>query len=155
MPYHVEIQTLTPQPIAVVRRTAKVADLSRVVPEACGEVWNFVRRENIAAGRHVAVYHDDAIHCDIGVELTGGLEVNGPFTGDGTVHYSTLPEGDAATTAHFGPYHLLSGAHEAIHQWCNACGLTMIRPCWEVYGHWTNDPTQIRTDVYYSLARKS
>jgi len=148
MSYHVEIQTLAAQPIAVVRRTALIAELSRVVPDACGEVWNFIRREGIAAGRHVAVYHDDAINCDIGVE------VNGPFTGDGTVSHSTLPAGDVATTAHWGPYHLLGGAHEAIHQWCNARGLTMIRPCWEVYGHWNDDPAQVRTDVFYLLAKQ-
>ncbi len=145
MPYHVEIKHLPAQPIAVVRRTARPEELSRVVPEACGAVWDFLRAAGIAGGRHVAVYLDDVINVDI------GAEVSGPFVGDGTVELSALPAGDAATTAHWGPYPLLGGAHDAVHQWCNERGLKMVRPCWEVYGHWTDDPAQLRTDVYYLL----
>jgi effector-binding domain-containing protein len=146
MSYNVELKRLQPQPIAVVRRTARPEELSRVVPEACGAVWNFLRGAGIAGGRHVAVYLDDVMNVDI------GAEVDGPFTGDGTVMYSNLPAGAVATTAHFGPYHLLGGAHDAIHRWCNERGLKMVCPYWEVYGHWTDDPAQLRTDVFYLLA---
>jgi hypothetical protein len=35
--------------IAVVRRRAAVADLSKVVPAAIGEVWTFIERANFPA----------------------------------------------------------------------------------------------------------
>lgn len=49
MNYRVDVVTVTAQPIAVVRRQAKQAELSRVVPAACGEVWNFVKAAGIPA----------------------------------------------------------------------------------------------------------
>jgi hypothetical protein len=61
-----------------------------------------------------------------------------------------------ATTTHFGPYHLLKGAHEAIRQWCQANGQVQAGPNWEVYGHWkdewNSDPSKICTEVFYLLA---
>jgi effector-binding domain-containing protein len=92
---------------------------------------------------------DDVINVEIGVELES------PFAGHGEVIGSALPAGMVATTVHLGPYQLLGNAHEAIHEWCKQQGHTPIRPCWEIYGHWldewNNDPSKIRTDVYYLL----
>ena len=59
MKYIVEARHVDPLPIAAVRRRARPAELSKVVPDACGEVWNFVRASGIPnTGRMVAVYLD-------------------------------------------------------------------------------------------------
>jgi len=136
-------------PLAVVRRQARPSDLSRVVPDGCGVVWTFVRARKLSAGRNVALYWDGTIRLDVGVEL------GGPFEEEGDIVRSATPAGPAVTVAHFGPYHQLGSAHEAIHQWCSANNRRLAGPSWEIYGHWQDewnaDPSRIRTDIYYLL----
>lgn len=146
MQYDVHVQTLAPRPVAVLRFQAAQSELSKKIPWACGEVWNFLRAAQVkTAGRHVAIYYD----CEINVEC--GAEVDEPFVSDGRVFASATPAGRVATAAHIGPYHLLGGAHQAILHACQAQGHCLAGPNWEIYGHWTDDPTQLRTDVFYLL----
>ena len=150
MSYTVRVEHFPGQPLAVVRRRATKQELGKVVPEACGAVWNVVRaRQFKGAGRHVAVYLDDVFNLEVGVELES------PFGGDGEVIGSSLPAGEVATTTHFGPYQRLGDAHDAIQQWCRSHGREAMLPCWEIYGHWIDewnkDASKIRTDVYYLL----
>lgn len=137
-------------PTAVVRLQATFAQLSKVVPQACGQVWNIIKSQNIpGAGRHVALYRDDVINLEVGVEMAQ------PFAGAGEVIASFLPAGRVAATVHMGPYQHLHFAHVAIRNWCANQGHTLAGPNWEIYGHWdqgwNNDPSQIRTDVFYLL----
>ena len=148
--YEVRLQHVPAVPLAVVRRQTHASALSRVVPEGCGLVWNVVRAQGTRAGRHVAIYWDAAIRADVGVELEG------PFSEQGEVVRSATPAGLAATVTHLGPYQGLGAAHEAIHQWCDAHQHRLAGPKWEIYGHWQrawgDNPSQIRTDVYYLIA---
>jgi effector-binding domain-containing protein len=148
MEYDVRIEQVSSCPLAVVRRRASVQELSKVVPDACGTVWSVVRAQKLTgAGRHVALYWDDVINLEVGVEL------DAPFAGHGEVVHSATPAGTVATAVHFGPYGLLSEAHRAIREWCAKQGCTLAGPAWEIYGHWidewNNDPSKIRTDVFY------
>ena len=153
MQYDIRLEEVGSRPLTVVRRRAAMQELGKVIPEACGLVWNIVRSQNIkGAGRHVAVYLDDVFNLEIGAELES------PFAGHGEVVGSSLPGGTVATTIHFGPYQQLGEAHEAIHRWCKERGHELVRPCWEIYGHWldewNSDPSKIRTDVYYLVAEE-
>ena len=65
----VEQKRLASIPLAVIRRQARAAELSRVVPECCGLVWNAVRAQQVKAGRNVAIYWDSTIRLEVGVEL--------------------------------------------------------------------------------------
>ncbi|MBY0526572.1 MAG: GyrI-like domain-containing protein [Gemmataceae bacterium] len=150
MKYEVRLQQLGSRPLAVVRRRAAPHELSKVVPDACGTVWGVVRGHPIpGAGRHVAVYLDDQINLEVGVELEA------PFAGSGEVVGSATPGGLVATTTHFGPYGLLNQAHEAIRVWCKNHGQPLAGPNWEIYGHWQDewnlDPAKISTEIYYLL----
>src|SRR6516162_5158920 len=134
MQYAVRIEQLSAQPLAVVRRCAAAHELSKVVPAACGTVWNVIRSQQVAgAGRHVAVYLDGQINLEVGVEL------DAPFAGSGEVVGSGTPAGLVATTTHYGPYGLLNKAHEAILRWCGDNGHTLAGPNWEIYGHWQDE----------------
>jgi len=148
--YTVQVQRLDPLPLAVIRRQAKPADLSRVVPECCGLVWEVMRAQKVKAGRHVALYWDGSIRLEVGVEL------HAPFSEQGEVVRSATPGGVVAWTTHFGPYAALDGAHDAIRQWRRASNQHFAGPSWEIYGHgepeWNTDPSRIRTDVYYLLS---
>lgn len=134
-------------PLLVVRRRATQSQLSTVVPQACGVVSDFVRRSGIgSAGRNVAVY----LNADIDLEV--GVEVGADAAGGGDVFRSATPAGLVATTAHIGPYARLGEAHGAVLRWCRDHHHRLAGPSWEVYGHWRDDPQQVRTDVFYLLA---
>jgi effector-binding domain-containing protein len=150
MDYDVRLEQVSSRPLAVVRRKASIPELPKVVPAACGTVWNVVKAQQVAgAGRHVAVYLDDVINLEVGVELEQ------PFAGHGEVVGSATPAGTVATAVHFGPYQRLGEAHQAVRQWCAAHGHVLAGPSWEIYGHWIDewntDPSKIRTDVVYLL----
>jgi effector-binding domain-containing protein len=151
MGYEIQLETISDdRPLAVVRRRARPAEFSKVVPDACGLVWGVLRAHGIkGAGRHVAVYLDDQVNLEIGVEL------DAPFAGHGEVIGSSLPRGLVAGRVHFGPYQKLGDAHAAVHQWCARHGHVLAGPKWEIYGHWVDewneDPSKIRSDVFYLL----
>jgi len=146
MAYRVDVIQAEPIRLAVVRLRATQPELSRVIPAACGEVWNFIRSHQIPdPGRHVAVYLDGVINIECGAEVAS------PFTGANRVVGSATPAGKVATTVHWGPYDRLGDAHEAITRWCAGQQLVTAGPNWEIYGHWTDDPSQLRTDVFYLL----
>lgn len=153
MSYTVRVERVMSRPIAVVRRRAALGELSRVVPEACGLVWKAVKAAQVKdAGRHVAVYRDAG---DGFLDVEVGVEVGTAFPGRDEVVGSVTPAGDAATVIHLGPYQKLGEAHQAIRQWCAAQVRSLAGPCWEIYGHWmdewNNDPSKIRTDIFYLL----
>jgi effector-binding domain-containing protein len=144
--YQVDVKYVNAERTAVVRRRATHSELATVVPQACGEVWAFFRASQLPRpGRNLALYLDGEINLECGVEVTQ------PFVGTDQVVCSSTPAGTVATTAHFGPYHLLGQTHAAICDWCADDGYTPAGPNWEVYGNWTDDPTKLRTDVYYLL----
>jgi effector-binding domain-containing protein len=149
--YVVELRQLESIPLAVIRRQVKAAELSRVVPECCGLVWNVVRAQGVAAGRHVAIYWDGTIRLEVGVEL------HGAFTGHGEVVRSATPGGLTASVTHWGPYSGLGAAHDAVHDWCKATNRRVTGPNWEIYGHWQPqwdaEPSRIRTDVFYRVSQ--
>jgi effector-binding domain-containing protein len=109
-----------------------------------------VRAQRVLAGRNVAVYWDESIRLEVGVELPG------PFAELGEVVRSATPAGAVASTVHFGPYTGLGTAHAAIRRWCKDNNRNLAGPKWEIYGHWqpewNADPSLIRTDVYYLLS---
>ncbi len=148
--YTVQIQRLDSVPLAVIRRQASASELSRVVPQCCGLVWDAVRAQKAQAGRHIAIYWDGSIRLEVGVEFYG------PFAEHGQVVRSAIPAGMVASTTHFGPYSGLGAAHDAVRRWCSANNHSLAGPNWEIYGHWQSEwntnPAQIRTDVYYQLA---
>jgi hypothetical protein len=150
MEYDVRLEQVSSRPLAVVRRRARQQELSKVVPDACGIVWKVIRAQQVpGAGRHVAVYLDDQINLEVGVELEA------PFAGFGEVVGSATPSGLVATTTHYGPYQLMHAAHQAILRWCEDNGHALAGPSWEIYGHWNDewnsDPSKIVTDIYYLL----
>jgi effector-binding domain-containing protein len=148
--YAIRVERQPARQLAVVRRRTTFRELPQVVPAACGEVWGVMKALQVGGlGRHVAIYWDDQVNLEVGVEVAS------PFAGHGQVHGSATPEGMAATTTHFGPYHQLHEAHLAVRKWCEAHGRKLAGPNWEIYDHWKDeyktDPSKIRTDMYYLL----
>ena len=147
--YAVHLARADAIPIAVVRRRAQRSDLSRLVPHSCGLVWDFIRAQGLKGGRHVAVYLNGNIDIEVGVEMAS------PFVEGSDVVRSATPSGLVASAVHRGPYQKLGAAHDAIREWCAANGHPLAGPNWEIYGHWqpewNDDPSRIRTDVFYQV----
>ena len=118
-------------------------------PTPAGSSGESSAQNDAGPGRHVAVYLDDLITMEVGVEL------DALFGGLGEVIGSSTPSGTVAATTHFGPYSRLHEAHEAIRRWCLDNGHALVGPNWELYGHWEgawdDDPSKITTDVFYLL----
>ncbi len=139
---------------AVISGDMTALELSRFVPAACGEVWNYFKSVGLPQpGRHVAVYHNAR------GTVEAGAEVAGPFEGNERVRCSELPSGRVATATHHGPYGRISETHTAIREWCRVEGLKLSGICWEIYGHWqaewNEDPSKIQTDVFYLLQEEA
>jgi effector-binding domain-containing protein len=153
MAYEVRIEKVSEaRPLAVVRRMARPAQFSRVVPECCGVVWSALKAAGVkGAGRHVAVYWDEVVNLEVGVEM------HESFAGVGEVVASALPVGVVASVAHFGPYQRLGEAHGAVKEWCDRNVYALAGAKWEIYGHWleewNNDPSKIRTEVFYLVKK--
>jgi hypothetical protein len=104
-------------------------------------------RPIVGEGRwqNVMLYKDDVPNIEVGVLASG------PFSPTGNVISSVLPGGAAATTTHRGPYVELDAAHRSIRDWCARRGHRLAGPRWEIYGHWTDNPNELETEVYYLL----
>ena len=147
MSHPIHLTSVEAVPAAVVRSRVEPRELSKFVPAACGEVWSFIRANELPRpGRHVALYLKDH-HVEVGAEVAE------PFVGNDRIHFSQLPAGRVATTTHFGPYAGLGEAHDAIRRWSADNGHSLTGICWEIYGHWEEswnaDSSQIRTDVFH------
>jgi effector-binding domain-containing protein len=93
-------------------------------------------------GLNIVLYPGDVagefeIECGVEVESGGN---------------SSTPAGIIATTVHLGPYNQMAPAHKAIHQWARENARKFAGPSWEVYGHWSDDPAKLRTDIFYLLS---
>jgi hypothetical protein len=149
--YAVSLQAAMPRTIAAVHATLPLATVPTSFRRYLDQVY--------AAGRSGAVRLDGQnvfIYRDVPgrpgeAEVAFGVGVTAPFEAAGAVQPTPLPVGEVATTAHWGSYALLGGAHAAVSEWCRAHGRRMAGPRWEVYGHWTDDEASLRTDVFYLL----
>jgi hypothetical protein len=119
-------------------------------PVLLDEVWKFVRRAGLAAGRNVMLYRDDVPHVEVGVELAS------LFASDGRVVPSALPAGRAARAVAVGPpsARTINDAHDAVVAWCEANGWVRTGCRWEVYAHWADDqnPDAYEIEVFWQLA---
>jgi len=77
--------------------------------------------------------------------------VTAPFAAMEAVVPLETPHGVAAMTTHLGDYARIGEANAAIIAWCRANNRLLAGPSWEVYGHWHEDPAQLRSEIYYLL----
>lgn len=142
----VHVQAAPEQLWAVVRQRTTVQAVSQEVQPLLGRAWELIgrHRELSRRGRNIALYHPDG-----SVEV--GVEVPTWFADEPQVRCAALPIGTVATCSYVGPYEGLGAAHDAIRAWARDAGRALAGTSWEVYGHWTDDSAQLRTDVLYLL----
>lgn len=101
-------------------------------------------------GQNIFIYRD-CTDDQLTVDFCVGARA--PFEPVGAVLPLYTPGGLAAMTTHQGEYGGSYAANAAVSAWCRAHDRPLAGPSWEVYGHWHEDPAQLRTDVYYLLQR--
>jgi effector-binding domain-containing protein len=77
--------------------------------------------------------------------------VSQPFEPHGRVVASSLPGGEVATALHRGDYAALGVTHDTVRAAVAARGRQLAGPCWEMYGHWREDPAELETEVFWLL----
>lgn len=145
----VQLQRLPSVHVAAVRGVVGPEALAGAVRDGWRVAQEAVEAQHLTPGRRVAIYWNDAVRLEAGVEVTGGFEER-----DGLVRTAT-PAGLTAFATHFGPYETLGETHDAIVAWCAEHKRRIAGPRWEVYGQWepewTEHPERIRTDVFYHV----
>ena len=149
--YSVTQQSATPRLIAAVHARVPVGTVSNSFRRYLDQVYSAARAGAVHLdGQNVFVYHalpDRPTELDVAF----GVGVTAPFATVDAVQPTQLPTGEVATTTHWGSYAKLGAAHAAVVEWCRAHGRQQTGASWEVYGHWTDDETRLRTDVFYLL----
>ncbi|HMC56595.1 MAG TPA: GyrI-like domain-containing protein [Gemmatimonadaceae bacterium] len=150
MTYSVSVQRTELRTIAAVHARVRPGEVPRVFKRYLDQVYA-ARTQLPLDGQNVFIYRraadSDDIEAAFGVGVTEAV-----FEPIGAVRPLQLPSGNVATTAHFGSYAGLGAAHSAVTEWCKTHGHRLVGTSWEVYGHWTEDESKLRTDVFYLLA---
>ena len=141
MDYTVSRKELATQPVLVVRRRVRRAEIAATVAAELPKVFLHAQQRGIAiAGYPITRYLETSVGL---VTLEAGMRVtahSGEWTaseGEGDVLAETLPGGPAAMTIHFGPYDQLEAAYAALEEWIAANGFHPAAAPWEAY---LNDP---------------
>lgn len=149
MSYSVVLQQFEARRLAAVSATMPVREVPARFEDMLGEVYSAARVNALTLdGQNVFVYRNRA---DGNVDVDFGVGVKSGFATVGNVACVETPSGLVATTTHWGDYARLGDAHSAIINWCRAENRKPSGVRWEVYGHWSDDPAKVRTDVFYQL----
>jgi len=147
----VSVHAATSRGIAAVKARLPVRQVSATFRQYLDQVYAAGRSGAVALdGQNIFVYRPVPGTPGM-VDVEFGVGVKAPFTAVGAVEYVTLPTGEAATATHWGDYGRLGEAHDAVVEWCRAEGRQRAGPLWEVYGHWPQDNSPPRTDVFHLL----
>jgi hypothetical protein len=150
--YEVQVTTVARVPTAIVRGHARSDNMGATIRKLFDQFYAAPppppRGLNVVFYRHVAgePVPAEGISIEVGVQLAAPVESSGGFIA------SETPAGTVATVVHWGAYDKLGGAYDALRKWSKETGRVFAGPFWEVYGHWSDDPAQVRTDIFQLLA---
>ena len=145
----VRVEHAEARQLAAVRATANRREIGSMIINSLDKVWPVLREQGVRTGHNVVVYRDGGgptLDMEVGVEVPDG------FTPAGEILLLATPSGEAATATHLGEYSEMRPAYVAIERWCAESRRQKTGVRWEVYGDWSDDPAQRRTDVYFGLA---
>jgi AraC-like DNA-binding protein/effector-binding domain-containing protein len=156
MEYTITRQKLAAQPVLVVRRRVRRAEIAATIGAALPKVFVHAQQRGLAiAGYPITRYLETSVGL---VTFETGMRVtarSGDWTaadGQGEVLAESLPGGLAAATIHRGPYDQLQDAYAAVEEWIAVNGFRQNGAPWEAYlndpaDH--PDPQDWKTEVYW------
>lgn len=141
----VRTEHVAARPLAVASAVTTAARLGDDIRSLLGLVWPVLRAQGVETGLNVVVYRSNPMTIEAGVEVLSA------FDETERVRRSATPAGEAATTTHWGDYSQMRPAYQALEDWSRQTGRAFAGVSWEVYGHWSDDPAKVRTDIYFLL----
>jgi effector-binding domain-containing protein len=148
-PYDVREVIVNARPVAGVRAQVSRGQVGREFGRHLDQVYAAARAGEVQLDGQTIFIYRGAIGDQLTVDFCVG--VTAPFAAVGAVVPLETPQGVAAMTTHHGDYGRLGEANAAIIEWCRTNDRLRAGPSWEVYGHWHEDPAQLRTEIYYLL----
>jgi effector-binding domain-containing protein len=145
------LQTPERQMMAIHDR-AKGGELPQKIMTNLDKVWSYLRTNAAKTDHNVVVYRDFDRATGV-MTIDVGVQVESALPGNGEIVPITTPGGLVVTTVHIGPYHELGDASRALHEFCRTHDHPIAGPTWEEYGHWNDDSSKLRTDVFVLVAR--
>ena len=145
----IELVELEPQPIAVVRGEARLAELPAFLGAAFGEVMQTLVGQGLdPVGPPVGRYVPTAD----GFLVEAGFPTMRAVRPSGRVVPGELPGGPAARVLHRGGYATIASAYDAATAWLEAEGIAPAGEPWEAYLDGP-DVAEPRTFVYQPCRR--
>src|SRR5262249_41504092 len=124
------------------------AELGATIRRLLDQVWPVLRSQRVPTGHNVVIYHPST---DRMLHVEAGVEVFSNFVPTETVRECETPAGRVATVVHWGAYDQMHAAYAALDEWCRAHDEPRWHLSWEVYGDWSDNPDEVRTDIFYLL----
>jgi effector-binding domain-containing protein len=154
MSYEVEVKNVERVPIAAIRGRARRENMSTVIRKLFDEFYADPP-PNTPRGLNVVYYdyHGESWATADGIPLHAGVQLAAPCEAHGKVECLSTLAGEVATVVHWGDYSKLGQAYDALQKWSKETGRKFAGPFWEVYGHSSDDPAEVRTDVFQLLAK--
>jgi AraC family transcriptional regulator len=141
MEYSVSRKELEAQPVLVVRRRVRRAEIAATISAELPKVFLHAQQRGIGiAGYPITRYLETSmslVTLETGMRVTAHSVEYGATEGERDVLAGTLPGGPAAVTIHSGPYDQLEAAYAALEEWIAANGFHPAGAPWEAY---LNDP---------------
>ncbi|MBV8365323.1 MAG: GyrI-like domain-containing protein [Candidatus Eremiobacteraeota bacterium] len=146
-------QVVRPRKLAAVRRQVAIGAVGLAWESALDQVWKFLDSEPglRTDGHNIFLYHHPARRGDP-MDVDFGVEVVRSFIPSGEVYETSTPAGEVAIARYRGSYDQLPAVHDAVHEWARSRERTFAGSSWEIYGDWSNDPSNLETTVVYLLA---
>jgi AraC family transcriptional regulator len=148
--YDIEVVHTQATPFARVGRRGRLNQIGELAMPALDVVWPAVRAAGLETGHNLIVYREasgDEFEMEIGVQVAAGSSLP-----SGEVVIRETPSGRAAHALHRGPYDQLPVVYDAIRAWAPSHDAVLSGTAWEVYGDWSEDASNLETDVYILLA---
>jgi effector-binding domain-containing protein len=149
----ITVKHVAPRQLAAVRRQLRIGEVASAWRAPLDQVWAFLRRHPglRTDGRNVFLYHHPA-RMEDPMDVDFGVEVAGPFEGEGDVAVVSTPAGTVAALVHRDGYDTMGAAHDAIHQWRVATGRHFAGVSWEIYGDPDPATGAVEVRIEYLLA---
>ena len=155
MPYEIRQARALPRRLAAVTAMATLPEMPRVIPRKLGEVWQFIGDHSLTSACHNVVVYLNSSNVagnETLFDMLCGVEVHEELPPSDSIKPIDTSAGRVAVATHWAPYDQLPDVHAAVRLWVSDHSLKLSGPSWEVYGDWSEDPANLRTDVYYLLA---
>ena len=124
---------------------AVTGDYAGTAFKLSGQMWQVVKVNNlINKGKNIWIY-------DKNREVFAGVELENISRIDPPLEHKTIVLTKYAYFKHIGSYKLLPTVGQNLNVEIKSQGFETDLPYIEIYGHWTNDETQLETELLFNL----